>query len=252
MKRITPRPSVGAGPCARPPVSHLASLLLGGGTINKATGKLLTLLKNNADADKAVAMSAYMKDRFPFYGINKPERSALSNDYLKASKNWETKDLLATVYQLYEQPERECHYIAIDLLNTNYKRLSYQDINQIYPLIDRKAWWDSVDGIRKPISLWVKDHGEYMDEVMTALLAAESMWQRRVALTLQLRWKEQTDSQWLEQAIVQNIHDQEFFIQKAIGWALRDYSRTNPEWVRNIIALHSFSSLAVREGSKYL
>ncbi len=77
-------------------------------------------------------MSAYMKDRFPFYGINKPERSALSNDYLKASKNWETKDLLATVYQLYEQPERECHYIAIDLLNTNYKRLSYQDINQIY------------------------------------------------------------------------------------------------------------------------
>jgi 3-methyladenine DNA glycosylase AlkD len=91
-----------------------------------------------------------------------------------------------------------------------------------------------------------------MDEVMPTLLAAESMWQRRVALTLQLRWKEQTDSQWLEQAIVQNIHDQEFFIQKAIGWALRDYSRTNPEWVRNIIALHSFSSLAVREGSKYL
>ena len=220
--------------------------------MGKDTTELLALLENNADAVKATAMSAYMKDLFPFHGINKPKRSALTKDYLKSSRGWGIKDLIATIYELYDQPQRECHYIAIDLLNTNYKRLSFDSLKQIYPLIDQNAWWDSVDALRKPLSLWVKDHREYMSEVMTTLLSAESMWQKRVALTLQLSWKEQTDIKWLENAIVQNINDREFFIQKAIGWALRDYSRTNPEWVRNLLGLYSFSSLAVREGSKYL
>ena len=220
--------------------------------MGKDTTELLALLESNANADNAKAMSAYMKDHFPFYGINKPERSALTKDYIRASRDWGMDELLATIYELYAQPRRECHYIAIDLLNRNYKRLSYDNLKQIYPLIDQNAWWDSVDVLRKPISLWVKDHREYMNKVMTTLLSAESMWQRRVALTLQLLWKEQTDTDWLQKAILQNIDDREFFIQKAIGWALRDYSRTNPDWVRNLLGLYSFSKLAVREGSKYL
>jgi 3-methyladenine DNA glycosylase AlkD len=137
-------------------------------------------------------------------------------------------------------------------LERNYRRFTYKDFQMMYPLIDREAWWDSVDALRKPMSLWVKEQRQYLDEVMHRLLAADSFWQRRVAITLQLLWKEQTDTAWLERAILQNRHDEEFFIQKAIGWALRDYSKTNPDWVRSFLQRHELSRLAVREASKYV
>ncbi|AYC71429.1 hypothetical protein D5289_05000 [Lactiplantibacillus plantarum] len=83
-------------------------------------------------------------------------------------------------------------------------------------------------------------------------LRATDKWVRRVGITLQLGWKERTDSQYLQTAILANQGDEDFFIQKAIGWALRDYSKVNPEWVRTFVANHALSALAQREGCKYL
>lgn len=83
-------------------------------------------------------------------------------------------------------------------------------------------------------------------------LRATDKWVRRVGIMLQLGWKERTDSQYLQTAILANQGDEDFFIQKAIGWALRDYSKVNPEWVRTFVANHALSALAQREGCKYL
>ncbi len=213
---------------------------------------LLARLQQAADPELARQMAAYMKNRFVFFGIKKPEREVLTKEFIKSSRQIPVSDLLAMVYKLYDQAERECHYIAISLLERNYGRFTYKDFQMMYPLIDREAWWDSVDALRKPMSLWVKEQRQYLDEVMHRLLAADSFWQRRVAITLQLLWKEQTDTAWLERAILQNRHDEEFFIQKAIGWALRDYSKTNPDWVRSFLQRHELSRLAVREASKYV
>ncbi|HHW98628.1 MAG TPA: DNA alkylation repair protein [Firmicutes bacterium] len=213
---------------------------------------ILSLLQQGADPERAQQMAAYMRDRFPFFGINKPERKALTSQLLKGSRKIPVRQLLDLVQELYGQPQRECHYLAIDLLERNYRRLSYEEFQFMYSLIDQNAWWDSVDALRKPMSLWVKEHKAYLDEVMGVLLASASFWQRRVAITMQLLWKETTDTQWLERAILENRDDQEFFIQKAIGWALRDYSKTNPDWVRALLQEHELSKLAVREGSKYV
>ncbi|NLW16443.1 MAG: DNA alkylation repair protein [Firmicutes bacterium] len=213
---------------------------------------ILALFQQVADPEKAQQMAAYMKNRFVFFGINQPERRALTRQLLKDSRTAPLDEVLALVEELYEQPQRECHYLAIDLLERNYRRFTYDEFQFMYPLIDRNAWWDSVDALRKPMSLWVKEHREYLDQVMQVLLASESIWQRRVAITLQLLWKDATDTHWLERAILENRDDQEFFIQKAIGWALRDYSKTNPEWVRAFLQQHELSRLAVREGSKYV
>lgn len=205
-----------------------------------------------ADPDRAVGMAAYLKNRFPCFGIPMPERRSIGRELMQQSKQAEVRELLVVANKLYAQPQRECHYLAIDLLEQNYSRFTYAEFQQMYPLIDQHAWWDSVDALRKVLSLWVKGNRHYLDEVMAKLLSADSLWQRRTAITLQLMWKEQTDTAWLVRAIVQNIADPEFFIQKAIGWSLRDYAWTNPAWVRQFIAEHQLSKLAAREGSKHL
>ncbi|MGI6359051.1 MAG: DNA alkylation repair protein [Bacillota bacterium] len=214
--------------------------------------QLIDDLRQAADPVKAEGMSAYQKHRFAFFGVQTPERRAIGRRFLLDAKHATVGEIFAAVEQLYAQPQRECHYLAIDLLERSYRRFRYQEFQLLYPLIDRHAWWDSVDALRKVISLWVKGHPQYLNEVMERLLAADSIWQRRVAITLQLLWKEQTDTAWLCRAILSNIDEGEFFIQKAIGWALRDYAKTNPAWVRRFLARHQLSKLAVREGSKHL
>ncbi len=214
--------------------------------------KVIEEFRQAADSERAVGMAAYLKNQFPCFGIPMPERRAIGRELLQQSKQAAVPEVFAAANMLYLQPERECHYLAIDLLEQNYFRFTYEEFQLLYSLIDQHAWWDSVDALRKVLSLWVKGNRQYLDEVMERLLAADSVWQRRTAITLQLMWKEQTDTAWLVRSILRNNDDPEFFIQKAIGWSLRDYAWTNPGWVRRFIAEHRLSKLAAREGGKHL
>lgn len=213
---------------------------------------LLTELNEHADPKQAKPMAIYMRGQFEFLGIPTPLRRELAKDAFKASMKVERATLWRAVMALIARPHRECHYIALDMLDCNVERLEREDLERMLALIDYRAWWDSVDSLRKPIGLWLKAHPEFARETVEHLLAQKSFWQRRVAITLQLGWKEETLTDLLELAIVQNLNDPEFFIQKGIGWALRDYAKTNPDWVRGLFARHAFSTLALREGGKYL
>ncbi|MBM7712139.1 DNA alkylation repair protein [Enterococcus xiangfangensis] len=203
-------------------------------------------------AENAGPMARYMKDHFSFCGVKKPQRALLERPYLKASLALPVPALIQEIFRNYRKPEREYQYYAIDLAQTNIARFSLTDLAALLPLLAEKSWWDSIDAWRKVYSTWVLAHPTELKQVYSFFYRHENFWYRRVAINLQLMFKEQTNTELLAQAIVADLTTDEFFIQKAIGWALRDYSKVNPDWVRNFMQQHSLSKLALREGSKYI
>jgi 3-methyladenine DNA glycosylase AlkD len=202
--------------------------------------------------ENAQAMAKYMRNRFPFLGVAKPERAQLEKPYLKVSQTWPLEQVLQTIETNYQKSAREYQYYAIDLALKNVKRLQFADLVRLLPLFGQHSWWDSVDAWRKVYSDWVKLHPEDLSLVHALFFNHQNFWYRRVAITLQLGFKHQTDCKLLSASLLADRTTAEFFIQKAIGWSLRDYSKTNPAWVTTFLAEHELSPLATREAQKYL
>ena len=133
------------------------------------------------------------------------------------------------------------------------KFLKREDISKLKYLIVTKSWWDTVDLLAKVVgSLVIRIEG--YDQIMLEWSKDSNIWLKRVAILYQLSLKEKVDKQVLDKILVNNLGDSEFFINKAIGWALRDYSKFNPEWVREFIKENkaNMTNLSIREASKYL
>lgn len=200
----------------------------------------------------AEPMAHYMKDHFPFCGVKKPQRALLERPFLKESVSLPMPELIQEIFRNYRKEEREYQYYAIDLAQRNIKRFSLENLAALLPLLGEKTWWDSIDAWRKVFSTWVLAHPADLEQVYAFFYQHENFWYRRVAINLQLMFKEQTNTALLAQAILADLKTDEFFIQKAIGWVLRDYSKVNPTWVKEFMEQHSLSKLALREGSKYI
>jgi len=214
--------------------------------------ELIKTLYANRDADKAFFMAKYMKDQFPFLGIPKPNRARLSGLFIKNAKKEKTIDW-ELVARLWDLPEREFQYVALDYLQALKNYLNSQDIDRLQLLITTKSWWDTVDlmasNIVGPLCLRNK---ELIDSHILGWAESENIWLARSAILFQLKFKDKTDPLLLEHIILKNSNSKEFFINKAIGWVLREYSKTNREWVRDFVTQHPLSTLSVREASKYL
>lgn len=205
------------------------------------------------EPENAAAMAAYMKNHFPFCGVQAPERRRLSRPVQQLSRGWDFEELLQAIVFFYGQSEREYHYVAIDLAESNCRRLERQHLQALLPLLSEKQWWDSIDAWRKVYGDWCSRHPEALSEVFHWFFGHEDFWLRRIGITLQLKFKEQTDTRLLTKAVEADLATEEFFIQKAIGWALREYSKTAPEWVVAFIEAHpEMSLLARREALKHL
>lgn len=202
--------------------------------------------------ERAEQMAAYMKNLFPFAGIPAPERALLEKELLKASKKLSFEELFSLVDFYYNKPEREYQYVAIDLATANVKGFSFEEVLRFKSFVIKKAWWDSVDAWRKFFGLWGFYHSAEMPQLFEAFFGEKNFWHRRIAINLQLLYKEKTNTALLKKAIIYDKTTEEFFIQKAIGWSLRQYSKTDPMWVKLVIETTNLSPLAVREGSKYL
>ncbi|WP_109079126.1 DNA alkylation repair protein [Aggregatibacter kilianii] len=213
--------------------------------------QILTLLQNAANPDKAVEMATYMKNQFEFLGIPTPLRRQLCKSLFKEAKSqavdWDF------VEACWESPYREMQYVATDYLNVSVERLAPQDLCRIERLITRKSWWDSVDALDKVVG------GIYLNfpEIRPQLIAwskHDNIWLRRVAIDCQLSLKQQTDQVLLSEVIQNNFGQSAFFINKAIGWALREYGKTNPDWVKDFVQRHKekMAPLSVREALKRL
>lgn len=201
---------------------------------------------------KAGFMAAYMKDKFPFLGISKPERAALARGFLRGAKKAAAVDW-ALIDRLWALPEREFQYLAVDYLAAVKDKLAAGDIARLAGLVTAKPWWDTVDALATVIigHLCAK-HQELVADHIVRWSAGEDVWLARTAVLFQLKYKEKTDTEVLGLIIGNTCGTKEFFLNKAIGWALREYSKTDKEWVRGFVAGHRLHPLSGREGSKYL
>ncbi|MGG7178690.1 DNA alkylation repair protein [Clostridium paraputrificum] len=213
---------------------------------------IINKFKENRNEENSKSMKKYMKDKFEFLGIKSPLRKELQKEFLKGIDKNSTIDKELVKY-LWDQEYREFQYLALDYLVKEKKKLQKEGITFIKELITTKSWWDTVDLIDSHLVGQIcEKYPELVDEYILRWSQAESMWLRRTAILYQLKYKEKTNKEVLERVIKDNIEDKRFFIQKAIGWSLREYSKVNKEWVRDFISNNNLSSLSIREGSKYL
>ncbi|MDR1633365.1 MAG: DNA alkylation repair protein [Bifidobacteriaceae bacterium] len=208
-------------------------------------------LRAAADPARAAQMSAYMRDQFPFLGISTPERRKLSRGSLRRLGRQDVDwDFVAECWRL---PEREFQYLANDYLRGIAAALSPADIPRIRHLVVQKSWWDTVDSLDMVVGQIALRYPE-VNQTLLAWSVDENFWLRRLAIDHQRNRREQTDTVLLERILVNNLGQSEFFINKAIGWALRDYSKTDPDWVRGFLGRHrgAMAALSVKEASKYI
>lgn len=211
---------------------------------------LVSTLRENSIEENIIPMEKYMKNNFKFLGIKSVERRELSKDFLRKEKdiiNWEE------VFYLWELEEREFQYIALDYLKARKKLLKIDDLENLLKLAKKKPWWDTIDLLAPLVGEAIFDFKD-KNKLMLDLSKDENMWLRRIAILHQLKFKEDTDEKLLEEIIKNNFGSKEFFINKAIGWILREYSKTNNIWVRNFLDEYKsvLSPLSIREGSKIL
>ncbi|MFM1875639.1 MAG: hypothetical protein RL266_1376, partial [Bacteroidota bacterium] len=193
------------------------------------------LFEANANAENARAMKAYMKDHFEFFGIKSTERRELHKQFL-AGHGLPTPFDPVVFSALWKADEREFQMFGLDLLRKQAKKAHENDLFLIEELIITKSWWDTVDGL----SSWVcgpyfLKFPERMRPVTDAWAISENMWLRRASILFQLGYKKKTDVQVMIDHIERNLGSKEFFINKAIGWALREYGKTDPEFVRSYV-----------------
>ncbi len=199
---------------------------------------------------RAAAMRAYMRDQFDFLGIPTPDRRAAAKPLLKQFKGRSAVELLTQARTLWELLQREYQYIALDLLAMHWKELQIEDIPALLALAQNKSWWDTVDGLAAIVGDVLRRSHDGMD----AALIHDNMWVRRIALLHQLGWRDSVDQHRLFSYALKLAHEKEFFIQKAIGWALRDYARHRPEAVRDFTRAEKsrLSALSYREANRHL
>ena len=213
---------------------------------------LKKLFETHSNPERAISMSKYMKDQFSFYGIAAADRKNLYKDFLKTEKKQDSIDW-KFIDQCYADDHREFQYLAYEYLLVMKKQLSFEDISLVKDLVMKKSWWDTVDFLAQVVgNIVLKD--SLVDEEMLAWSREENIWVQRIAILYQLRFKEKTNTMQLEQILLNCLGTNEFFINKAIGWALREYSKTNPDWVRDFLEKYQaqMANLSIREASKYL
>ncbi|WP_413998618.1 DNA alkylation repair protein [Flavobacterium sp. W1B] len=213
---------------------------------------LETAFQESSNPENAVAMAKYMRNHFAFFGIKTTERRQVFKEIWKQNKLEVSQNSRTIALQLFAKEQREFHYCAIEILIKELKK-NYlkEDIHLIEKLITENSWWDSVDTISKYIL------GEYLlgfpdeiDTVVALFSNADNMWLNRSVILFQLGYKEKTNFDLLKTICIKQQSSSEFFIQKAIGWALREYAKTNPKAVKEFVSVTLLKPLSRKEALK--
>ncbi|MFN8109425.1 MAG: DNA alkylation repair protein [Thermoleophilia bacterium] len=204
-----------------------------------------------ADPDRAPAMAAYMRGHFPFLGITRPARDALQRPLVRAL---EPAQAPAAALRLWLLPEREFQYLGADALRHHIGAQPAEVVRDLEVLITTKPWWDTVDTLAaRCVGPLVAAHPALV-AVMDDWIGAQDIWLARTAILHQLGYGPRTDPERLFAFCARRAADREFFIRKAIGWALRQYARTDPGAVRGFVEANrgTLSGLSVREATRHL
>jgi len=214
---------------------------------------LLSLFEQHADPAQAAGMTKYLRDQFEHLGIKTPERRELQKKFYAKHGLPPVAELDSIVRELWALPQREYQYTAVGLIGRMAEQIPPDFIKTIEYLIVTKSWWDTVDSLAGEI---VGIHFRRFPKVREKYLArwgkSENFWLRRSCILFQLNYKEETDFPLLCDIIRENLGSEEFFINKAIGWALRQYARTDPQAVTKFVKCTALDPLSRREAMKHL
>ena len=211
------------------------------------------ILAQHTDKTRALRMKSYMKDHFEFYGISSPLRKEILIEHYRMSYTLNIDDLLVETDVLWNSEFRECQYVAGDLLIRNKKKLAAGHLPQIEKYIVSKSWWDTVDFLASHlVGIIFKKYEQLILPTTDKWIYSDDIWLNRTCLLYQLKYGTKTDFEALKKYISRLIYKEEFFIQKAIGWSLRQYSKYNPQAVRDYIEPINLSQVARREAEKYI
>jgi 3-methyladenine DNA glycosylase AlkD len=214
---------------------------------------LKTLFEQNANPGQAIPMAAYMRNQFAYLGIKTPQSIALQKHFFAQHDLPALTDLDQILKDLWALPEREFQYAGVGLLAKVENRLPPEALETIEYLIVNKSWWDTVDSIAAgPLGIHFKRFPAVRDASLARWRASNNLWLRRSAILFQLGYKKETDFPLLCAIIRENLGSKEFFINKAIGWALRQHSRIADQAVRDFVAQTDLHPLSAREALKWL
>jgi len=200
-------------------------------------------------------MKKYLKNLFEFYGISSSQRKDFYSDYLKKFGKAEEIDLQYIIKELWAQPQREYQYFAMELLRKFNKHMTSERLELFEFIIVNKAWWDTVDFIASNLvgAIFLK-FPELKEQNCQKWMLSGNIWLQRTVLLFQLKYRLKTDTELLSNAINDLAASKEFFIRKAIGWSLREYSKINPDYVGEFVNLNNnkLSNLSIREALKVI
>jgi 3-methyladenine DNA glycosylase AlkD len=205
-----------------------------------------------ADAERARGMARYMRDGFDFYGIPAPAQLRIAREAIDGLPAPSEADLRQISLACWKRPQREWQYFACGYLRANIGIASSRFISTAEHLVSTKSWWDTVDALAvHVVGPLVRSDAE-LSATMDRWIDSENIWLARTALLHQNGYRSDTDAERLFDYCRRRAGDTEFFIRKAIGWALRQYSKTDEHAVRRFVRDSDLSGLSKREALKWL
>ncbi len=209
--------------------------------------------EENANPEYAIHMKKYMRDLYDYYGIRSEIRREIQKELISQLKSINQEQLIYIINQLWNLNKREFQYTAMDICGIKKNLLNKNIIDKIENLIISKSWWDTVDFLAPNcIGTIFRNNPEIKLNYIGKWVSSDNLWLKRACLIFQLKYKNKTDKGLLFNLCTKLSKEQDFFIKKAIGWALREYSKVSPLEVKSYIENHSLSNLSIREGMKII
>jgi 3-methyladenine DNA glycosylase AlkD len=214
---------------------------------------IISIFEQNADPAQAAPMKKYLRDQFEYLGIKTPERRELQKQFYEKYGLPFPVELKPILLDLWSLPQREYQYFAIGLLERLSEAIPHEFITTIETLIVNKSWWDTVDSLAgETVGVHFHRFPKVREKYIAKWRKSDNFWLRRTCILFQLGYKEATDFNLLCDLIRENLGSKEFFINKAIGWALRQYARTDPQAVKKFVKATPLEPLSRREAMKHL
>ena len=203
---------------------------------------------------RAASMTAYMRGQFAFVGIGSPERDALMRAAEAGLGEPSERDLTDLASACWKREDRDYQHVACKILRRHVRVLTPPFVPTAERLITTKSWWDTVDELATHVVGTLVKRNPELGRTMDSWIASENIWLARTAILHQTRYKGDTDAARLFAYCLRRAPDTEFFIRNAIGWALREYAKTNPAAVKRFVVQNeaALSGLSKREALKHV
>ena len=209
--------------------------------------------QKNADSDIAKGQSSYMRNQFKYFGIKSPLRKEIQKPFLIKKHLPNKSEVNNIVKTLWQKPQREFKYFTMEFLAKYNNQLDREDISLFEFMIFNESWWDTIDFIApKLVGSYFKKFPDQIKPITHKWLDSGNIWLQRSCIIFQLNYKSEVDTVLLSYVINRLNRTKEFFINKAIGWMLRNYSRINPDWVVNFTEKTELSNLSKREALRLI